>query len=240
MADIKGRLIEQTRMRRGIARRMSESKQQAPHFYVQTEIAMDALLATLEDLNEGSPPSRITVTAALARGCVETLRAHPSFNSVWTAEGLLQVDAINLGVAIAVDGGLLAPAVLDAETLELPELAVALGDVAERARTQGLRPREIAEATFTLSNLGMFEVTAFTAILTPPQVATLAAGRPVQRLVMVDNVPIPSSVMTVTLSADHRAVDGADAARWLGTFKALIENPPGLLPQTEQIKETSL
>jgi pyruvate dehydrogenase E2 component (dihydrolipoamide acetyltransferase) len=224
-----GLLIEQTRMRAGIARRMSESKQQAPHFYVQTEIGVDRLASALESLNAGAPPVRITMTAALARACVETLRAHPRFNSVWTADGLLEVRAVNLGVAIAVDDGLLAPAVLHAGSLDLVGLGSALGDLAARARTQKLRPAEITDATFTLSNLGMFDVTAFTAIITPPQVATLATARPVERWLLVDGVPTSSSRMTVTLSADHRAVDGADAARWLETFKALVESADMLL-----------
>jgi pyruvate dehydrogenase E2 component (dihydrolipoamide acetyltransferase) len=216
---------------------MRESKQQAPHFYVQTEVAIDPLRSELETLNAGDPPARITVTAALARASVEALRAHPSFNSVWTPDGLLQADEVNLGVAIALEDGLLAPAVLAAGTLDLIELAVALRDLAERTRTQKLRPPELTEATFTLSNLGMFQVTAFTAIITPPQVATLATARPVERWSVQDGTPVASSMMTVTLSADHRAVDGADAARWLETFKMLVETPQPLRPESLQTKE---
>lgn len=232
-----GRLIKPTRMRSAIARRMRESKQQAPHFYVQTEVAIDPLLSELETLNAGDPPARVTVTAALASACVGALHAHPTFNSVWTPDGLLQADEVNLGVAIALEDGLLAPAVLAAGTLNLIELAVALRDLAERARTQKLRPRELTDATFTLSNLGMFQVTAFTAIITPQQVATLATARPVERWSVQDGTPVASSMMTVTLSADHRAVDGADAARWLETFKVLVETPQPLRPESLQTKE---
>jgi pyruvate dehydrogenase E2 component (dihydrolipoamide acetyltransferase) len=234
---MEGRLIEQTRMRSAIARRMSDSKQQAPHFYVQAEVAVDPVLRQLERFNAGDPPIRLTVTAVLARACAEALRAHPRFNSVWTADGLLQADDVNLGVAIALEDGLLAPAVLDAGTLDVLQLAMALRDLSERARTQKLRPRELTEGTFTLSNLGMFAVTAFTAIITPPQVATLATARPVERLSMQEGTPRAASIMTVTLSADHRVVDGADAARWLETFKALVESPEPLLSEHAQIKE---
>lgn len=234
---MEGRLIEQTRMRSAIARRMSDSKQQAPHFYVQAEVAVDPVLRQLERINAGDPLVRLTVTAVLARACAEALGAHPRFNSVWTPDGLLQADDVNLGVAITLEDGLLAPAVLDAGKLDVLDLAMALRALAERARTQKLRPRELTDGTFTLSNLGMFAVSAFTAIITPPQVATLATARPVKRVAIDDGTPSAASIMTVTLSADHRVVDGADAARWLETFKALIEAPEPLLSAHAQIKE---
>jgi pyruvate dehydrogenase E2 component (dihydrolipoamide acetyltransferase) len=233
---VEGRLIEPTRMRAAIARRMSDSKREAPHFYVQTEVAVDALLTEIARVNEILPGVRITVTAALARACAQTLVAHPRFNSVWTADGLIEVDEVNLGVAIALDEGLLAPALLGASALPVTELAAALGDLAERARTGKLRSREFTDATFTLSNLGSFDVTAFAAIITPPQVATVATARPVQRCVLEDGIAVTASLMTVTLSADHRVIDGADAARWLGTFKALLEEPAQLFPG-RRIKE---
>jgi pyruvate dehydrogenase E2 component (dihydrolipoyllysine-residue acetyltransferase) len=234
-----GRLVEQTRMRAGIGRRMRESKQEVPHFYVQTEVATDALAASLDDLNAAEPPVRVTVTAALALACVHALRAHPRFNSRWTPDGLMEVDDVNLGVAVALDDGLLAPALLAAGELGIVELAAAMGDLAQRTRTQKLRPRELSDATFTLSNLGMFDVSAFTAIITPPQVATLATARPVERCRLVGGIPVASSTMTVTLSADHRAVDGADAARWLETFKTLVEAPQSLLSEPVQTKEAT-
>jgi pyruvate dehydrogenase E2 component (dihydrolipoamide acetyltransferase) len=220
-----GRLITPSRMREGIGRRMSDSKRDAPHFYVQAEIEVDPLRTMIDAVNAGDPPVRITMTAALARACAQTLRVHRRFNSVWTADGLLQAEHVNLGIAIALDDGLLAPAVLDADRMELTELAAAIADLAARTRAQKLRPDEIAGATFTLTNLGMFDVSAFTAIITPPQVATLATGRPMQRVSLRDGVVVPSSLMTVTLSSDHRALDGADAARWLETFKQFAQDP---------------
>jgi pyruvate dehydrogenase E2 component (dihydrolipoyllysine-residue acetyltransferase) len=227
---VEGRLVEQSRMRAGVGRRMVESKQQVPHFYVQTEVAVDALQARLAELKERV---RVTMTAALVRGCVAALREHRRFNAVWTPDGLLEADEINVGIAIALDDGLLAPALLGADALDVAGTAAALGDLAERARSARLRPRELSEATFTLSNLGMFQVSAFTAIVTPPQVAILATARPVERLTPAG----PASLLTATLSADHRAVDGADAARFLETFKQAIEDPDSLLPEPSVVEE---
>lgn len=232
-----GKLIEQTRMRAGIARRMVESKQQAPHFYVQTEVAVDRIRDHLAGLAGGASEARPTMTAALVRACVVALREHPQINSVWTPDGLLQADQINVGIAIALDHGLVAPALLGADTLDLAAIAAALRDLAERARSQRLRPAEISDATFTLSNLGMFDVTAFTAIITPPQVAILATARPVARWVLEGDTPAQTSVMTATLSADHRALDGVDAARFLETFKQAMEDPETLLAQRDDPKE---
>jgi pyruvate dehydrogenase E2 component (dihydrolipoamide acetyltransferase) len=232
-----GTLVEQTRMRVGIARRMVESKQQAPHFYVQTEVVVDRARDWLAQFNADPSSPRVTMTVALARACVVALREHPQFNSVWTPDGLLRADEINVGIAIALDDGLVAPALLGADLLDTPATAAALRDLAERARSQRLRPAEISGATFTLSNLGMFDVTAFTAIITPPQVAILATARPVARWLVSDAGPVSASVMTATLSADHRAVDGSDAARFMQTFKQAMEDPETLLAGRENPKE---
>jgi pyruvate dehydrogenase E2 component (dihydrolipoamide acetyltransferase) len=229
---MEGQLVEQTKMRAAIARRMVESKQQAPHFYVQTEVAMNGVRDRLEALNERGGP-RATMTVALVRACVEALRHHPKLNSVWTPEGLLQASPVNLGIAIALDEGLVAPALLGADELEVDAIATALRDLVERARASRLRPAEMTEATFTLSNLGMFNVSAFTAIVTPPQVAILAVARPVERWSFEGGQPVPRSVMTATLSADHRALDGVDAARFLETFKQAIESSETILPEPE-------
>jgi pyruvate dehydrogenase E2 component (dihydrolipoamide acetyltransferase) len=228
-----GRLVEQTRMRAGVGRRMTESKQQVPHFYVQTEVRVDALRARLAELKESAGHVRVTMTVALVRACVAALREHPRFNSVWTPEGLLEADEVNVGIAIALDDGLLAPALLGADGLDVGGTATALTDLVDRARAGKLRPRELSDGTFTLSNLGMFEVSAFTAIVTPPQVAILATARPVERLTQEG----PAGLLTATLSADHRAVDGADAARFLETFKQAIENPDSLLPEPSVVEE---
>lgn len=224
-----GRLVEQTRMRAAIARRMSESKQQIPHFYVQTEVTVDAALKLLAQLNADAAASRITMTVALVRACAVALRAEPRFNSVWTPDGLIEVDEINVGVAISLDDGLVAPALLSVDTLSLAATRDGLRDLGERARAGRLRAAEMTGATFTLSNLGMFDVSAFTAIVTPPQVAILATGRAVERFVLTEQGPERRSVLTATLSADHRAVDGVDAARFVQAFKTALESPETVL-----------
>lgn len=216
-------------MRAAVARRMVQSKQQAPHFYVSTEIDMDTALAIVGQLNEGrARAGRITITAVLVRALALTLAEHPAFNATWNGDVLEQVDAINVGVAIAVDDGLIAPALLDCRDLDLEATAAALGDLVARTRAGKLRAREMSEATFTLSNLGMFDVSAFTAIITPPQVAILATAKTEPRPVVRDGRVVVRQLMTATLSSDHRAVDGAGAARFLGDLRARLESPNGL------------
>jgi len=213
-------------MRRAIARRMVESKGSAPHFYLSTEIEMDALLATADGANAGRPrEERVTVTAFLLRAVALTLAEHPAFNAVWNGDVVERWDAINIGVAIALDDGLIAPALLDCRERGIVDLAAGLGDLVARTRAGKLRAPEIGEGTFTLSNLGMFDVTAFTAIITPPQVAILATARTVERAVVREGEIVIRRVMTATLSSDHRVVDGVGAAGFLGTLKDLIEAP---------------
>jgi len=213
-------------MRRAIARRMTESKGPVPHFYLATDIEMDALLAFVARTNEGRPAEgRVTVTAFLLRAVALTLVEHPAFNAVWNGDAVEQIDAINIGVAIAVDDGLIAPALLDCADRGVEDLATGLADLVSRTRTGKLRAPEIGEGTFTLSNLGMFRVTSFTAIITPPQVAILAAARTEPRAVVRDGEVVVRQVMTATLSSDHRVVDGVGAAGFLATLRDLIEGP---------------
>jgi pyruvate dehydrogenase E2 component (dihydrolipoyllysine-residue acetyltransferase) len=207
---------------------MAESKREVPHFYVSTEIEMDAVRAHVEALNVAAAGPRVTLTALLVRACSLALREHEGLNAVWAKGGLEISTEINIAVAIALEQGLVAPALLDCDSLDIRATAAALEDLVERARQGRLRGREMTEGTFTLSNLGMFDVTQFTAIVTPPQVAILATGK-------VDRLPrfageqvVPRRLMIATLSADHRAVDGADVARFLGTLKSRIESPEGL------------
>jgi pyruvate dehydrogenase E2 component (dihydrolipoamide acetyltransferase) len=169
------------------------------------------------------------MTAALVRACAVSLRAIPIFNSVWTDGGLLMAEEINVGVAVALEGGLIAPAVLGCRDLDLLETAERVSDLVDRARANKLRAAEMTEATFTLSNLGMFDVASFIALVTPPQVGILAAGKSIVRaLVAEDGTLTTGPVLVATLSADHRAVDGADAARFLGVFKNALERPTSL------------
>jgi pyruvate dehydrogenase E2 component (dihydrolipoamide acetyltransferase) len=216
-------------MRRAIAQRMTASKQQAPHFYESADIEMDALLAALAAHNEGrAKDDRVSVTAALVVALAAALRAHPAFNAVWNGDELELLDAVNVGIAVDLPDGLIAPALLGCERLGVDETAVALRDLVTRSRARRLRAVELTDATFTLSNLGMFPIDSFTAIVVPPQVAILATARAAERAVVRDGSVTVRRVMTATLSADHRAVDGAAAARFLADLKSSIEQPDPL------------
>jgi pyruvate dehydrogenase E2 component (dihydrolipoamide acetyltransferase) len=235
---MRGQLVETTRMRRAIGLRMTESKQQTPHLYLQTEVTVDAIREQLAQLNRISD-TRVTMTTALVRALADALREHPRFNSIWTSDGLVEASDINISVAVAVPGGVLAPTLLGADHLDVLQTVSALSELVARARTGGLRPAELGSGTFTLSNLGMFDVSAFTAIITPPQVAVLAVGRPIERVVAVGNEFAATSVMTATLSADHRAIDGADAAAFLSTFKEALETFAEVSPEATTKKEVT-
>ena len=227
-----GRLVEQTPMRAAISRRMSESQRDVPHFYVSTEVSTAQVESHVQAVSNDTG-TRVSMTAALARACVLALAANPSFNAVWTKEGLLIADEINLGVAIAVDDGLLAPALLGCGQLDLLATADRVADLVERSRARRLRPVEMTSATFTLSNLGPFDVSSFAAIVTPPQVGILAVGQSKPRVVVrPDGTFEAARIAVATLSADHRAVDGVEAARFLASFKAAIEDPDSLSSHT--------
>jgi len=234
-----GRLVQATPMRSAIARRMVDSKQQAPHFYVSTEVRVDALERLIAQVNADDSAARVTATGALVRAVAGALRQQPRLNSVWTEDGLLEAAEVNVGVAIAVEGGLIAPALLAADQLDLRGTADGLQGLIDRARSRRLKPAELTDATFTLSNLGMFEVSAFTAIITPPQVGILATGRSLPRIVPAQDGVETASILTATLSADHRAVDGVDAARFLEAFKRAVEAPEQLLTTIQPSEVTT-
>lgn len=213
-------------MRTAIGRRMSQSKQQAPHFYVSCEISMDAASEAVAKLSEGREAGeRVSLTALMIKAVAMTLAAEPKFNAHWTEAGHELIDDINIGVAIDIPAGLIAPAIVGCGDLSVQDLAARLRDLAERAKQGKLRASELNDTTFTLSNLGMFDVSSFTAIITPPQVAILATGRSQQLPRVANGEIVVQSTMAATISADHRAVDGGDAARFLGQFKQYLEAP---------------
>jgi len=220
------RLVDPTPMRKAIARRMSQSKQQAPHFYLSCEIVMDAAIAATASLNESaSREERVTLTAMMLKAVALTLADEPEFNAHWTEAGHEVIDDINIGVAIDIPAGLIAPAIVDCRDLDVREFSARLKDLAGRAKQGKLRAAELNDATFTLSNLGMFDVSSFTAIVTPPQVAILATGRSQPLPRVVDGEIVVQTIMTATLSSDHRAVDGVGASRFLGKLKARLDSP---------------
>jgi len=226
------RAVEQTSMRRMIARRMSESKQRIPHFYVATEVEMDASLSALSALNaDRTREERVTVTALLVRALAATLVEHPAFNAVWDGDVLRRSDVVNIAVAIELTDGLLAPALLGCEAMDLSSTTTELRSLLARAKAGRIRAAEWSEATFTLTNLGMFDIAHFTAIIVPPQVAILATGRIEPRAVVRNGQIVVRRLMTATLSADHRAVDGATAARFLGTLNGRLQDPDTWIAQ---------
>ncbi len=211
-----------------MAERTTQSWTTVPHFFVTREIEVTALneyrgkmLAEIER----SHNVRITHTDLLVALVVRVLLKHPRLNSSWTADGIRLHDHVNMGVAIAVNDGVVAAVIPNAHTATLAEIATQRRDVAERARAGKLRPADIADATFTISNLGMYHVDQFTAIITPPQAAILAVSRITDRVVAVEGKPAVRPMMTLTLSSDHRAVDGARAAMFLSDLAEAVREP---------------
>jgi len=227
--------VPPSRMRQTIARRMMESKQQAPHFYVTVEVAMDDALRARQQLNAAVGETRkVSVNDFVIRAAALALRSFPNINSGYVDGKFRRYRRIHVANAIALPEGLVAPVVRDADRLALTEIGAKMRDLAERTRTNRLRPDEYEGGTFTVSNLGMFDVENFVAIINPPHAAILAVGSAVPRRAVVRNGQIvASNVMKLTLSADHRVTDGAEVAKFLVEVKRLLENPLLLfLPET--------
>ena len=225
-------LIPLSRMRQQIARVTVKSKSEKPHFYVNTDIDMTQVMALRGQINQSLSDEgiRVTVNDLIVKACVMTLKKYPKFNSFYQENGIKTNDAINIGVAIAIEEGLIVPALLDCGDKSLRELAVASKDLAERSANGTLSNQEYAGGTFAISNLGMFGVTSFVAIIQPPQSAVLAVGAVAKRPVVGEDDQIKvAQVMTATISGDHRIVDGAEGAQFVNEVKRLLENPLSLL-----------
>ena len=225
-------LIPLSRMRQQIARVTVKSKSEKPHFYVNTDIDMTQVMALRGQINQSLSDEgiRVTVNDLIVKASVMTLKKYPKFNSFYQENGIKTNDAINIGVAIAIEEGLIVPALLDCGDKSLRELAVASKDLAERSANGTLSNQEYAGGTFAISNLGMFGVTSFVAIIQPPQSAVLAVGAVAKRPVVGEDDQIKvAQVMTATISGDHRIVDGAEGAQFVNEVKRLLENPLSLL-----------
>lgn len=222
--------IPHSQMRRTIARRLTESKQSIPHFYLSTDCQMDALIALRQKINADRPDdARISVNDLVVKAAAAALAALPACNVSWTEDALLQWHRVDISVAVATDGGLITPIITQADRKSLSAISAEIGDLASRARAGTLRPDEYQGGSFTISNLGMYGVRDFAAILNPPQAAILAVGAIEPRMIVRDRQSAIADMMTCTLSLDHRAIDGALGAQWLGLFKELIENPLRIL-----------
>lgn len=228
------RLEPTSRMRQVMARRLTESKATIPHFYLEADLRLDPLLAFRDRINAGlaalGGQVRVSLTDCLVRASALALMAVPEANAAWAEDGILRYDAAHVSVAVSVQGGLMTPVLRHADRKALAELARELSDLAERARSGRLAGEAIVGGSFSISNLGMFGVRRFKAIINPPESMILAVGKAERRwLVGEDDAPVVATMMSVTLSCDHRVVDGALGARWLAHFVDLVEHPSALL-----------
>ncbi|MCF2444843.1 pyruvate dehydrogenase complex dihydrolipoamide acetyltransferase [Dyadobacter sp. CY345] len=218
-----------SQMRKTIARRLSDSLFTAPHFYVTMEIVMDKAMALRPQLNEVSP-AKISFNDFVIKACAIALKQHPAVNSAWLGDKIRKYNYVNIGVAVAVDEGLLVPVIRDADKKNLSTISAEVKDFAGKAKDKKLQPKDWEGNTFSISNLGMFGVDEFTAIINPPDSCILAIGG-IKKVAAFkeDGTVYPTNIMKVTLSADHRVVDGALAAQFLNTVKKLLEEPMSML-----------
>lgn len=219
-----------SQMRKTIARRLSESKFTAPHFYLTLDIDMDLVISLRKQLN-ALDGIKISFNDMVIKAAGLALREHPNVNSSWYGDFIRRNEHIHIGVAVAVDEGLLVPVVRFADGKEMAEIGAEVRELAKKAKSKKLQPQEWEGNTFTISNLGMFGIEEFTAIVNPPDSCILAVGGIKQVPVVKDGAVVPGNVMKVTLSCDHRVVDGATGAAFLQTFKELMENPIALVVQ---------
>ena len=211
-----------------MADRMTASWTSAPHFYLVREVNVSRLVAWRERASKQSG-ARITYTDLLVRLVAATLAQHPAANASWKDGGILRNAEINIGLAVAIEDGLVVPVLHRADTLTLQDIAARREDLVARAQAGKLRPADIQGGGFTISNLGMYGVDAFSAIVNPPQAAILAVGRIADRVIAVNGQPAVQPTMVLTLSCDHRALDGARGAQFLGALAELVEEPLALL-----------
>lgn len=227
-ADETGEVIALSGMRKAIARRLTESKSTVPHFYLTAHCRVDELLALRAQVNAAAP-RKVSVNDFVVKAAAQALIDVPDANAIWGGDHIRRFDTADIAVAVSTDGGLLTPVVRGIESLSVTALSETIADMAGRAREGRLKQHELEGGSFSISNLGMYGVDEFSAILNPPQSGILAVGAASQKAVVVDGELTVATMMTVTLSADHRVVDGALAAQWLQAFKTRIEQPLTIL-----------
>jgi pyruvate dehydrogenase E2 component (dihydrolipoamide acetyltransferase) len=213
-----------SQMRKTIARRLSESLFTAPHFYLTMKINMDATIAARTVVNE-TAPVKISFNDFIVKAVALSLKQHPKVNSSWLGDVIRENHHVNIGIAVAVDEGLLVPVLRFADGLSLDEISVSVKEFAKKAKDKKLQPSDWEGSTFTISNLGMFGIDSFTAIINPPDACILAVGGIAQEPVVKNGQIVPGNVMNVTLSCDHRVVDGATGSAFLQTLKSYLEEP---------------
>lgn len=222
-------------MRKAIARRLTESIQTVPHFYLDVDCEIDALLHLREEFNaaapkraDGSPEWKTSVNDYIVKALALALQRVPEANVTFTPEAMLKHKASDIGVAVAIPGGLITPIIRNAQAKTIREISDEIRELASRARERKLKPQEYEGGVSAVSNLGMYGIKNFSAVINPPQSTILAVGKGEQRMIVKNGAPTVATIMSVTLSCDHRAVDGALGAELLAAFKTLIEQPMGL------------
>jgi pyruvate dehydrogenase E2 component (dihydrolipoamide acetyltransferase) len=228
------RLVPHSSIRRVIARRLTEAKSTIPHFYVSMDVEIDAMIRLLNELNAKSPKEGddaylVTINDMVIKASAATLRRVPTVNAAWTDDGMALFDDVDISVAVAIPDGLITPIIRRADQKGLATISREMKDLAGRARAGRLKPEEFQGGGFSISNMGMFGVTEFAAIINPPQAAILAVAAGQKRPMVKNDALAVATVMTCTLSVDHRVVDGALGARWLREFKRIVEDPLSLL-----------
>jgi pyruvate dehydrogenase E2 component (dihydrolipoamide acetyltransferase) len=218
-----------SQIRKTIARKMIQSKAPVPHFYVTSEIDMERALTIKAELADRQPPIKVTITDLLVRALAITLTRFPQFNASFQDDAIRYHQSIHIGVAVGLEEGLIVPVLRDCQTKGLLQIAEEARALIERAKSRRLQPNEYTGATFSLSNLGMVDVEHFSAIITPPEAAVLAIGRIKPTPVVVDGRVAIRPRMMVTISCDHRVVDGLQAAKFLQALKHELQEPTGLL-----------
>ncbi len=217
-----------SQMRKVIAKRLGESKFSAPHFYLTVEINMDNAITARKAINEDAEV-RISFNDIVVKASAAALRKHPLINGSWLGDKITYHQNINIGVAVAVEEGLLVPVIRDADLKSLTMIKTEIKELAGKAKNRKLSPEEMSGNTFTISNLGMFDIEEFTAIINPPDACILAVGTIVEKPIVKDGQIVIGNMMKVTLSCDHRIVDGAKGAAYLQTLKSFLENPVKIL-----------
>jgi pyruvate dehydrogenase E2 component (dihydrolipoamide acetyltransferase) len=228
------KLVPLSSMRRVIARRLTESKQQVPHFYMTVDCVIDRLLAGRAALNAKSPEKgpgafKLSVNDFVIKAVAVALRQVPAANASYSDDGILMWDNVDVSVAVAIPGGLITPIIRNADAKGLAQISNEMKDLAARAKDGKLKPEEFQGGGFSISNLGMFGIKEFGAVINPPQGAILAVGAGEQRPVVKDGALAIATVMSCTLSVDHRVIDGAVGAEFLAAFKRIVEDPLAML-----------
>ena len=220
--------VKNSQMRKVIAKRLAESKFSAPHYYLTIELDMDNAIASREMINR-IPDTKVSFNDMVIKASAMALKKHPQVNSQWKEDAMILNHHVNIGVAVAVEDGLVVPVLKFTDQMTLTQIGANVKDMAGRARVKKIQPAEMEGSTFTISNLGMFGIQSFTSIINQPNSAILSVGAIVEKPVVKNGQIVVGNTMTVTLACDHRTVDGATGAQFLQTFKAFMENPVTML-----------